>query len=141
MVRKSRFALPASDVSSELLVPKALTKQEFGRRLYALLIERSMTQSDLARAAGVGRDGISRYVAGKTIPTPNVLHKLADALGVEASALLPNSTFAAMEEEHPAVELRQAAGYPDKAWLRVNRLMSFSLAAKIIAMIDEEDKK
>lgn len=141
MVRKSRQALPPSDVIDGGLTPKALTKQEFGRRLYALLMARSMSQSDLARATNMGRDSISTYVNGKTFPTPLAIKKLADALGVEPEELLPNGMMAAMEEEHPAVELRQASGHADKAWLRVNRAMSFATAAKIIALIDEEDKQ
>lgn len=141
MVRKSRFALPPSDLPEGTLTPKALTKQEFGRRLYALMMARNMNQSDLSRAADMGRDSISTYIAGKKFPTPKSLQKLADALGVEPNELMPNGMLAAMDEEHPAVELRQASGHPDKAWLRVNRSMSFTTAAKIIAMIDEEDTK
>jgi len=123
------------------LTPRALTKQEFGRRLFALMMTRSMSQSDLARAANMGRDSISTYVNGKTFPTPLALKKLAQALGVEQEELLPNGTLAALEEEHPAVELRQAAGHPDKAWLRINRSMSFATGARIVAMIDEEDRR
>lgn len=141
MARKSRFALPPADMPDGGLTPRALTKQEFGRRLFQLMMARSMSQSDLARAAEMGRDSISTYVNGKTFPTPLALKKLADALGVEQEELLPNGMMAAMEDEHPAVELRQAAGHPDKAWVRVNRSMSFATAAKIISLIDEEDKK
>ncbi len=141
MVRKSRQALPPGDISGVDLTPKALTKQEFGRRLYAVMMSRGMSQADLARAAEMGRDSISTYVNGKTFPTPRAVKKIADALGVEAEELLPNGLMSAMEDEFPAVELRQAAGHADKAWLRVNRAMSFATAAKIIAMIDEEDSK
>ena len=139
MVRKTRQALPPSDAAGVDLTPKALTKQEFGRRLYALLMARNISQADLARLANMGRDSISTYVNGKTFPTPRALKKLADALGVEPEELLPNGLMSAMEDEFPAVELRQAAGHADKAWLRVNRAMSFASAAKIIALIDEED--
>lgn len=141
MVRKSRQALPPSENSAIDLTPKALTKQEFGRRLYALLMSRNMSQADLARLANMGRDSISTYINGKTFPTPRALKKLADALGVEPEELLPNGLMSAMEDEFPAVELRQAAGHADKAWLRVNRAMSFATAAKIIALIDEEDNQ
>lgn len=141
MVRKSRQNLPPSGRDEVDLTPKALTKQEFGRRLYALMMARSMSQSDLARLASLGRDSISTYVNGKTFPTPRALKKLADALGVEPEELLPNGLMSAMEDEFPAVELRQAAGHTDKAWLRVNRAMSFATAAKVIALIDEEDNK
>lgn len=141
MVRKSRQAMPPGDLAGIDLTPKALTKQEFGRRLYAVMMSRGMSQADLARSAEMGRDSISTYVNGKTFPTPRAVKKIADALGVEPEELLPNGLMSAMEDEFPAVELRQAAGHADKAWLRVNRAMSFATAAKIIAMIDEEDSK
>lgn len=142
MVRKSRGALaPSSEAVTSHLTPKALTKQELGRRLSAMLIERNMTQSDLSRAADLGRDSISTYVSGKTFPTPKALQALAHALGVERSDLLPNEIMSAMDDQVPAVELKQAAGHPGVAWLRVNRLMSFSTACEIIKLIADEDAK
>lgn len=121
------------------LTPNELSRQEFGRRLYGLLIAKKLNQSQLATMAGVGRDSISRYIGGKTFPTPLLLAKMAEALGVEEAELLPNSLKYAMDEEQPAIDLRQAAGHPGMAWLRVNRSMSFGTAAKIMAIIDEED--
>lgn len=125
----------------EQLTPRALTKQEFGRRLHNMILERNWNQSDLARAAGLGRDSISTYVAGKTFPTPRALERLAEALQVDKNDLLPNAMMAAMDDEHPAVELKQASGHPGKAWLKVNRAMSFSTAAAIIDIIDRADKE
>ena len=123
------------------LTPKALTRQEFGRRLNQLMREKEWNQSDLGRASGVGRDSISNYVNGKVFPTPPVLRKIASALGVDREALLPNEIMSAFDDEMPAVELKQASGHPEKAWLRVNRMMSFATAANIIKLIDEEDKQ
>ena len=105
------------------------------------MLVRNWNQSDLARAADLGRDSISTYVNGKTFPTPVALKKLADALGMQPGDLLPNSIMNAMDDEHPAVELRQAAGHPGKAWLRVNRAMSFSAAARIVEIINEDDER
>lgn len=125
---------------TERLTPRALTKQEFGRRVQGLMLEKGWNQAELSRAAHMGRDSISTYINGKTFPGPLQLKRLADALGVTPEELLPNSTMSAMDDEHPAVELRQAAGHPGKAWLRVNRALSFRAAAQIIAIIDEEDR-
>lgn len=142
MAQKSRHAMPPSiEPVTTQLTPKALTKQEFGRRLHQRLLEKSWNQSDLARASGLGRDSISTYVNGKTFPTPLALKKLAQALMCEPEDLLPNAMMHAMDDEHPAVELKQASGHPGKAWLRVNRSLSFGTAAKIIALIDDEDKQ
>lgn len=141
MARKSRFASPPTELPDDALTPKALTRQEFGRRLTSLMLARDWNQSDLGRAAGIGRDSISNYINGKTFPTPQLLKRLAEALGVEREQLLPNSMMSAIEDEHPAVELKAAAGHPGKAWLRINRAMSFETGAKIIALIDEEDRR
>lgn len=131
---------PALEAVTTQLTPKALTRQEFGRRLYQRLIDKEWNQSDLGRAAGLGRDSISGYINGKKFPTPLALQKMADALGCAPADLLPNSMMNAMDDEHPAVELKQAAGHPGKAWLRVNRALSFGTAAKIINLIDDEDQ-
>lgn len=139
MARKSRFSVSPSDERMDQLTPNELTRQEFGRRLYSLIINKKLNQSQLAQMAGIGRDSISRYIAGKTFPTPLLLAKLADALEVEETELLPNSLKYAMDEEQPAIDLRQAAGHPGMAWLRINRAMTFGTASKIIALIDEED--
>ena len=60
---------------------RILTRQEFGRRLTAMLVEKVWSQSDLARASGLGRDSISQYARGRSIPSPKNLSKLANALG------------------------------------------------------------
>jgi len=143
MVRKARSPMEPVNLEpvTKHLTPKALTRQEFGRRLNRLMQEKDWNQSDLARAAGIGRDSVSTYVNGKVFPTPLALKKISAALGVDREALLPNEIMSAFDDEMPAVELKQASGHPDKAWLRVNRMMSFATAAKIIALIDEEDKQ
>lgn len=142
MAHKSRQAMPpVMEPVTTQITPKALTRQEFGRRLHQRMLEKEWNQSDLARASGLGRDSISTYVNGKTFPTPLALSKMAKALVCKPEDLLPNAMMQAMDDEHPAVELKQAVGHPGKAWLRVNRSMSFGTAAKIIALIDDEDKQ
>ncbi len=143
MARKSRAALEPAviDADGGYLAPRALTRQEFGRRLFKLINDRGWNQSDLAREAGIGRDSISTYVNGHTFPTPKNLRAMSEALGVEPHDLLPNEIMSAFDDEHPAIELKQAAGHPGKAWLRVNRMMSFGTAARIVALIEEDDHK
>jgi transcriptional regulator with XRE-family HTH domain len=147
MARKSHHAVEPAYETPESLTPHQLTKQEFGRRLSTLLVERRWSQSDLAREVErrtgqpFGRDKISVYVNGRSFPTPKVLGMLCDALGVMREELLPNALHQAMNDEHPAVELRAAAGQPGKAWVRVNRLMSFETATKIVTLINDEDKQ
>ena len=150
MSRRSHHALaPAPDDRAEPLTPQAVTKLEFGRRLQALLDDRGWRQSDLMRRTidadpeerGLKRDAISTYINGRSFPTPASLNLLARAFGITKEELFPNSTINAMNDENPALEIRQAQGHPGKAWVRVNRLMSFDLAARIATLINEEDKR
>jgi len=147
MSRKSHHALAPSVEEEHPLAPTQLTKQEFGRRLSGILAERFMSQADLVRAVKdktgetMGRDAVSTYINGRTFPTPKSLALLCTALNVTREELLPNAAIQAMNDEHPAVELRQAAGHVGKAWLRVNRLMPFETAAQIVGIINEADKR
>ena len=34
--------------------------------------------------------------------------------------------------------MKQAAGHPGKAWVRLNRMMSFTAAAQIAAILEKE---
>lgn len=142
-----RHTSKPSAVSSSALSPKQLTKQEFGRRLQALMLERSWNQSDLARNAiledgrAMGRDAVSSYVNGHSFPSPKSLDALAKAFNLPKEELLPNSMMLAMDAEHPEFELRVAAGHPGKAWVRINRMMSMATATDIARLLNEEDKR
>lgn len=125
---------PSGDVRS----PKFLTKDEFGRRLYRLMLAKGMRQSDLAREAGLPRDSVSTYVRGKVFPTPISLQKLAGALGVDEAELLPNHTYQAIEADDPDFEMKVSPGNTSKAWVRLNRLMSLSAAVKIAEIVNAD---
>src|SRR3546814_17176733 len=96
------------------------------------MLAKNWSQADLARRAELGRDSISTYINGKTFPDPLSRKKLADALGVSVDELIPNGMETALDQEFPAVELKQAVGHPGMAWVRINRAMSFATAAKKI---------
>lgn len=143
MARNTRFANPPAAgvaVNTAPLPPREMRKQEFARKLWELMVARNLSQADLARESGLGRDSVSNYVNAKTLPEPKQAKALADALGVTVPELYPGAVEAAVDAEIPAVELRQVAGHPGKAWLRVNRALSFATAAKIIALLEEEDR-
>lgn len=118
--------------------PRSLTKQEFGRRLLRMTLDRGWNQSELARQCDVGKDAISTYINGKSLPGPRNLQKIAMAFGVEPGSLLPNSIETTMDRELPAFEMRQAVGHPDQVWLRINRAVKFKTAAKIVDLLKED---
>lgn len=125
--------------SERPLAPKHLTKLEFGRRLYKLMLDRGWHQSELSRQSGLPRDSISVYVRGKSFPTPTSLQALARAFGVAPHELLPNHVESAIDEDHPAFEMKISPNAPNVAWLRLNRLVSVKTAVKIAEMLEAED--
>lgn len=134
MAKSTRFHV--DEMPETGLAPKHLTKQEFGRRLYRLIIARGWNQSELARQANLPRDSISTYVRGVALPTPKSLRALADALGVQPTDLLPNAVESAIDDDFPSLEMRVSPAAPNAAWVRVNRLVSLSTAVKVIELIE-----
>ena len=69
---------PAPDGSVDL---SSRTKRnlEFGKRVYKAVVDMGITQSELARMSGLGRDSVSQYIRGTAVPTPVNLAKLAKA--------------------------------------------------------------
>ena len=126
---------PMPNVTS---APKDVQRHQFARNLYRRLLEMGWNQSDLARAADIGRDRISVYVRGLTFPEPVTLQKIADALDCKPEDLAPSITEQAIADELPAVELRQSLANPQRAWLRVNREVTFATAAKVIAILEAD---
>ena len=112
--------------------------KEFGRRLQNRLVAKGWNQSDLARTARLGRDSISTYVNGKTLPTPLALKKLTDALGCSVDSLLPPALIAEKDREPSAWELTHVAGEPGMARLAINCLVPTALALKVISLIEED---
>jgi len=139
MARKVRPHLGGSETQIASLAPRSLTKQEFGRRVYNLMLGKGWTQAELARRAGLERNHISTYVTGRSFPTPANLEKLANALGVSTTALLPNIAEAAIEADIPELDIKVSPGAPDKAWLRINRLVTLSTAVKIAELLENDD--
>lgn len=118
---------------------------QLGVRLNALLAERGWNQSDLARHASkflppgdeLGRDSISGYVLGKSVPGPARMLALSKALGVDQSYLAPPGTLPDPEGVIPAFEAKTLGG--GRTWLRVNQAVSTATALKIMALLSTEE--
>lgn len=125
----------------DIRTPRHLTKQEFARRLSAEILARGWTQADLAHAAGIGRDAVSTYVRGRSLPTPLSLKKMADALGIDPHTLMPNGRENAIDHDTPSFEMRESVGHPGRVWVRVNRLLSLRQALAIAHVLNAEDAR
>ena len=127
----------ASDTPDVDLSVKTIRRTEFAKRLYALMMSKNWNQSDLARAANLGRDSVSQYVRANNTPSPKNLKKLADALGVEPVELYPNYEAAAVEEEMPTESFRKMPGDDEHMWVRINKKIPKAAAAKIMLLLNE----
>jgi len=117
---------------------KHLTKQEFGQRLYNLMLARGWKQSELARQAGLNRDSVSTYVNGRSLPTPQSLRALARALDMTSEELLPNHTISAIEADVPAFEMKASAADPTKVFMRIDRLVTMATAVEILKLLQAD---
>lgn len=123
--------------------------EQFAKRLHRLMIDKQMSQSDLARRVwgsttdGRGydvaknRDRISVYLKGQAIPDQKNLNRLAQALSVPVEDLAPDVVASNAQKENPEVQMTAIAGSTDKVYLRVNKLVPMALAAKIIGLLSE----
>ena len=145
MARKVRWAAPLEMDTKEQKAtadtPVEVVRQLFARKLWGLMMQKGMNQSELGRAAGIARDSISTYVRAISMPDPVNLHKLAQALNVEVSELNPQASLSANQEAIPAIEVKQAVGDPGRAWLRCNVQVPFDVAVKVMALLSEAESK
>jgi transcriptional regulator with XRE-family HTH domain len=139
MARRTRIHLPTDTPTDVKLAPKHLTKQEFGKRLYNLMLRKGWHQSELSRQSGLPRDSISVYIRGRSLPTALSLKQLASALGVTPEELLPNHVEGAIDDDLPSIEFKVSPNLPDRAWLRVNRLVSVRAGLKIMEVLENDN--
>lgn len=78
---------------------------EIKERLQEALSFRGWTASDLAKASGIGKGQISRYLHGTIIPKQSKIGAMADALGVSPSWLLGYDVNMKGELLQPKIEL------------------------------------
>lgn len=114
---------------------RVLTRAEFGKRLYSLMIRNGWNQSELARKCDLGRDSISQYVRGRSVPTPGNLNKLANILGVEPEALFPNYDAQTNAIEAATVEIKSIDSDAENMWLRVNMKVPAEKALEVLKIL------
>lgn len=133
------MAFPAS-------APREAVKAEFARRLRTALVQKGWTQSELARAAEknlkngqrFGRDTVSQYMHGKSLPGPIFLDAICKALGKAPDDLLPSRGMPTIgEPQSPAVRFDDMSD--GTGWLRINKRYSMRTILKILEL-DQADK-
>jgi hypothetical protein len=129
-------------------------QQTFAKRLYHALLDRGMTQSDLARKVWnetridnrgfdtvVGKDRVSSWVRGRSMPEPHNLIKIAKALNMAVEDLAPNLTASAIEQEAPEIQITIIHNHPNKVLVKLNKIVPFDIATKIMNLVNEANSQ
>jgi len=66
-------------------------RKEFSERLEVKLAQSDMSQAELARITGLSKDAISTYIRERSLPGPQNLKKLAEALKCQPADLVPKN--------------------------------------------------
>ena len=113
---------------------------QFGRRIKELIDGKGWTQSDLARVSSLPRDSISVYVRGKSLPLPDSLAKLCNALGVKPEDLLPSAVDDPYLTSSVSFQLTVTSQESQTAWIRLDRSLPIEIAPKIYELVKEADE-
>ncbi|PHK92954.1 hypothetical protein CR162_21215 [Pseudoroseomonas rhizosphaerae] len=135
---------PLADFDPSAQFPPDSLRAEVGRRIQQRMQAKGWNQSDLAREAGIGRDNVSTYVRGKSMPGPKILAAIAKALDCTAEDLAPgiHGATAAGRPGGAALaavplEIRQVSDNSGEVWVRMHRRMSLEQAMRIMAILAE----
>jgi transcriptional regulator with XRE-family HTH domain len=129
--------------------------ESFGDRLRRILIERNMSQSDLARLVFnetridnrgyevvVGKDRISAYINNRAKPEPKTLRLIANALKMTPEELAPEVVSeSGKNADGPTMLVEALSGHTDKVRLQIHQLIPLHKAVKIMSIINEPDEK
>lgn len=122
-------------------------RDEFARRLQTAMLNKGLSNSDLARAVwgetedskgykvARNRDRVAVYLAGKGFPEMGTLHKLAGVLGVSKEDLAPHVTMVAVDRERPAFSMTMAPGQGTEADVQLNMRLPLSVAVQISQLV------
>lgn len=120
--------------------PKDFIKAEFAKRLQKAITDKGWNQSELARRAAAftedgvfGRDNVSTYIRGKTLPGPIHLSALCKVLGVEPSDLVPSRGMPSVDDVNPPLDVKDLGA--GRAWLRVNQPVDWTIALKVLEIL------
>ena len=143
---KSAYINAKPETASPGRMPRDAIKREIAKRLQAAILEKGWNQSELARQAALhmpdnafGRDNVSAYVRGLSIPGPLHLEAMAKALGVKPSDIVPSKAMPSVDNDNPTMDVRDAG--EGHAWLRINKSVPWPVAVKIMDLMskDEDD--
>lgn len=124
----------------------------FARKLHLAMLQKGMSQSDLARTVwgsttdktgrtvAKNRDRISEYVRAQSLPDPANLKRLADALGIPPDHLATDQVSAVIDSRDTELVMTSDPENHGHVRLRLNKRLPTTLAAQIVALISQFDE-
>jgi transcriptional regulator with XRE-family HTH domain len=106
-----------------------MTKEQFGRRLKAILDAKGLTAADVAAMIwgrkpdkrgiprAVGSDRLSVWINGKSLPDKENLAKLAKALDMPTEKLMPGSDLEVAIKATPDASVTYYSDHPDELFV------------------------
>lgn len=108
--------------------------QEIRDSLKSLMIQRGLTQTQLATETGIPESTISRYLTGVHRPKVEYVAKMASAMGVSVDYLLGLST-SSIPNEPPRPEIRALISAYERADAHTKKMIWMQLD---LVLTDEE---
>ncbi len=120
--------------------------ERIGNRIREIRVAKGLTQAKLNELVGLGADRIQKYENGVRKPKPDLLKKIADALGVSTLALVDPVVSNYQGAMHAFFEMESKYGmtvHADEAgnvFLEINRTApkSRALAENLSAWVEEQ---
>jgi transcriptional regulator with XRE-family HTH domain len=135
---KNKRTRPAVAFSDRNKMAGEARKRELAENIYRLLLSKGWRQADLSRATGLPRDMISTYVLGKALAPGENVRKMAEAFGVDATAV--HEDFLDNRAKSNPLVMRASTTEPGKTWIKVARYVSNATARKIFELVQMEDE-
>ena len=123
-------------------------KASFAARLKAAMLDKGWNQSQLAQQASnfldkpMGRDSVSIYMRGKSLPGTTHMYALARALGIEPGELLPVATGMPMPKKSGTGTnsgIETIPTMPGSIRLKIDQAVSMDAAMKILQILQNDD--
>lgn len=76
----------------------------FAAHLAALMVEKSISISELARRTQLERNAVQRWLSGKSLPLRGSVERIAEALGLPARALFTEDVLDRWKEQEAMLD-------------------------------------
>lgn len=119
-------------------------RREFARRLQSALIERGMSQTDLAEelkrrlpgSKGASKHAISSYIRAIAKPRPEQLKVIAEILGTTPIALMPDKLLPPAARHEPRTPERKMEDlHNGNVWIEIRQAVPYETALKVLEMV------